>query len=495
MLLQACATLLALTSAGAAEWRTTTSPVPEPAREFRAAWVTSVYNLDWPSQPGLPKEQQQAELGKMLDAAAALGLNAVLLQIRPGGDALYASRLEPWSAVLTGTPGGDPGYDPLAYAVKEAHQRGLELHAWCNPFRAKVGKAEPAPQHWMARHPEWVRGKEGHLFMDPGLPEVRDHVLAVFRDIVRRYEIDGIHIDDYFYPYPVFGPGAVRLEVPLGDESLWEKARAGKALTLADWRRDNINRFVRAFYETTKAEKPTVRVGISPFGIWQPGVPAGIEARVNAYDHLYGDSRRWLQEGWCDYLAPQLYWPIQPARQSFTSLMEWWQAQSKGRPVWPGMAVDRVASTTEPMLPLTELNDQLAVMRRVAPVPGALLWRMKFLTGNGRGVATLLQEQSYAERALPPAARWLKGVAPAKPAGKVETTNGATRLTWSGSTGAAVRWWVVQVRKGVKWELMPPLFCDQKALTLTSEMEAVALRAMGGNGLTSAPVVWSRNRR
>ena len=272
-----------LRCAGAAEWTEAALDVPEPAREFRAAWVTSVYNLDWPGKPGLSKEQQQTELRTMLDAAAELGLNAVLLQVRPGGDALYHSRLEPWSAVLTGKSGGNPGYDPLAFAVEEAHRRGLELHAWFNPFRAKVGKAALDPQHWTMRHPEWVRGENAHVFMDPGLPEVQAHVLSVFKDVVGRYDIDGIHIDDYFYPYPVFGPGAVRLEVLLGDEGHWAKESMGKDPTLADWRRDNINRFVKSFYAMTKLMKPAVRVGISPFGIWQPGIPAGIEARVNAY--------------------------------------------------------------------------------------------------------------------------------------------------------------------------------------------------------------------
>lgn len=480
-----------LRCAGAAEWQETVLEVPEPAREFRAAWVTSVYNLDWPSRPGLSKEQQKAEMRTMLDAAAKLGLNAVLLQVRPGGDALYVSKLEPWSAVLTGRSGGNPGYDPLAFAVEEAHRRGLELHAWFNPFRAKVGKASLDPLHWAVQHPQWMRGENAHVFMDPGLPAVQAHVLAVFKDVVSRYDIDGIHIDDYFYPYPVFGPGAVRQEVLLGDEDQWAKESMGKALTLADWRRNNINRFVKSFYDSTKSVRPSVRVGISPFGIWQPGIPAGIEARVNAYDHLYGDSRRWLQEGWCDYLAPQLYWPIQPAKQSFTALMEWWQAQSKGRPVWPGMAVDRVAGSKEPLLKLTELNDQMEVMRRVAPVPGSVMWRMKSLTSDGRGVATLLKEKSYTARALAPPAPWLGALEPGRPNGRVDVETDRVKLSWAAGTGAAARWWIVQTYLNGKWSLERTIFMNQTSVTIPHAVKALAVRAMTASGVTGAPSTWS----
>ena len=482
---------LFITLARAAEWKEVTLKVPEPAREFRAVWLTSVYNLDWPSRPGLTKEEQQAELGAMLDKAAEIGLNAVLLQVRPGGDALYASTLEPWSAVLTGTPGGDPGYDPLAYAVTEAHRRGLELHAWLNPFRAKTGKAEPTPNHWTVQHPDWMRGADAHLFMDPGLAAVQAHVLAVFKDIVTRYDIDGIHIDDYFYPYPVFGPGAVRLEVLLGDEPQWEREGRKKFPQLADWRRDNINRFIKSFYAMTKSTKPAVRVGISPFGIWQPGVPRTIEARVNAYDHLYGDSRRWLQEGWCDYLAPQLYWPIQPSKQSFTTLMKWWQSQSKGRPVWPGMAADRVASTKEPMLPISELTDQMAVMREVAPVPGSVMWRMNFLTSNARGLATLLQEKSYPARALVPPAPWLGKEVPSKPTIKLTDTSDGVALTWTAGAKPPPRWWIVQTYRDGKWTLSPPVFGTENGITLALSPEAIAVRTLSASGVVSNPTVWT----
>lgn len=488
-------------------WAETVMEVPEPAREFRGVWVSSVYNLDWPSRPGLSKEAQQSELKGLLDTAATLGLNAVLLQIRPGGDALYDSKLEPWSAVLTGNPGENPGYDPLAFAVTEAHLRGLELHAWMNPFRAKVGRT--APTHWTEQYPEWVRGEKTHFFMDPGQPAVRAHVLEVVRDVVSRYDIDGIHIDDYFYPYPTFGPGAVRQEVPLGDENQW--LAEGRGLSLADWRRNNINQFVRGLYTLTKSLKPAVRVGISPFGIWQPGIPEGIEARVNAYDHLYGDSRRWLQEGWCDYLAPQLYWPISPPKQSFTSLLTWWTAQSKGRPVWPGMAIDRMASLKEPLLPAGELTDQLAVIRRVAPAPGSVMWRIKFLASDARGIGTLLREKGFQERALSPAAPWLGAATPGRPAGNLTGSGPDTTLSWTADPALpAPRWWAVQTRRAGKWRLEPLRQSGRnllpiKALQATSPAgapgtaaateetaEAVAVRAVSASGVAGPALVWKR---
>ncbi len=464
---------------------------PPPAREFRGSWMTTVYNLDWPSRPGLPPAAQRKELREMLESAAGLGLNAVLFQVRPGGDAVYASALEPWSSVLTGKMGVDPGYDPLALAVEEAHRLGLELHAWFNPFRAKAGKGEAAENHWTLRHPEWVRETKSHPFMDPGIPEVREHVLAVMRDVLTRYDVDGIHIDDYFYPYPEFGPGAVRLEVPLGDET--RHAAEGNGLSLADWRRRNINLFVEALYQMTRRIKPHVRVGISPFGIWQPGIPEGIEARVNAYDHLYGDSRKWLQEKWCDYLTPQLYWPISQEKQSFRTLMEWWTAQSTGRPVWPGMAVDRVASAKDSSLPLSEITDQLAVMRQHALTPGCVLWRLSFLTRDVRGIGALVRNEGFPGKAIPPAAPWLGDGVPAAPVLRAVPESAGLRLSWEPSpdAGTAARWWVVQSRQRGAWRQHAALFHDRNSFELGAGVEAVAVRAVSGSGVAGPAAVWT----
>jgi uncharacterized lipoprotein YddW (UPF0748 family) len=360
--------------------------VPRTAAEFRGAWVASVHNLDWPSRPGLSAAEQKAELRTILNRAADLKLNAILLQVRPASDALYASRHEPWSAFLSGEQGVGPGYDPLAYAISEAHARGIALHAWVNPFRAATGsKAPPAANHVSRRHPEWIRTYAGQKWVDPGEPEARRYVLDVILDIVRRYDIDGLHIDDYFYPYPKGG-------ADFPDGATWARHGAGSGLSKADWRRRNINRFVADMYRAVKAEKPSVKVGISPFGIWRPGVPATTEAQLDCYGQLFADSRKWLAEGWCDYLAPQLYWSCEPAKQSFPVLLKWWRAQSTaGKPIWPGIAPDRIGSSR----PASEIARQIALTREGTAQPGHIHWSMKALMRDQGGVSTLLKQEVY----------------------------------------------------------------------------------------------------
>lgn len=355
--------------------------------EFRGAWVASVHNLDWPSSPGLPAATQKAQLRAILDRAAELKLNAILLQVRPASDALYSSKEEPWSQFLSGKQGGAPGYDPLEFAIKEAHARGIELHAWINPFRAATNaKTHLEASHVARQHPEWVRRFGTQLWIDPGEPAAREYVLRVITDIVRRYDIDGLHIDDYFYPYPVKGAS-------FPDDSTWGRYGLTSGLNRGDWRRENINDFVRSMYRSVKTTKPSVRVGISPFGIWRPGVPPTTEAQLDAYGQLFADSRKWLAEGWCDYLAPQLYWGIQPAKQSFPVLLSWWRAQSRGKPVWPGIATDRIGATRSAQ----EIIDQIALTRKGTTSPGHIHWSVKSLMQNRGGIAERLRAGPYAE--------------------------------------------------------------------------------------------------
>ncbi|HEY1768988.1 MAG TPA: family 10 glycosylhydrolase [Chthoniobacterales bacterium] len=363
-------------------------------REFRGAWVATVYNLDWPSRPGLPTETQEAQLRAILDRAAALHLNAILLQVRPASDALYASDKEPWSEFLTGHAGVPPGYDPLAFAIREAHARGIELHAWVNPFRAAISVNEKLPPNHIAKkHPEWVRRFSRQLWVDPGDPAARAYVIGVICDIVRRYDVDGVHLDDYFYPYPL-KPG----EATFPDAQTWARFGIHSGLSRADWRRENINDFVRTLYRAVKAIKPDVRVGISPFGIWRPHVPPTIKAGIDAYAQLFADSRKWLANGWVDYLAPQLYWGIQPADQSFPVLLDWWRAQSHGRPVWPGIATERIGTQR----PAREIIEQIEMSRRGTSSPGAIQWSMKALMRDQGGIDRLLKSGPYAEPAAPP---------------------------------------------------------------------------------------------
>jgi len=366
------------------------------APEFRGAWVATVHNLDWPSKPGLPAAVQKGELRAILDRAQSLKLNAILFQVRPASDALYASDREPWSVFLSGRQGADPGYDPLSYAIAEAHARGIELHAWFNPFRASTKTTGPfASNHVTQTHPEWVRTYAGQRYIDPGVPEARRYVLEVMLDVVRRYDIDGLHIDDYFYPYPVGGAS-------FPDETSWQRYGASSGMSRADWRRDNVNRFIEAMYRGVKGVKPSVRVGISPFGIWRPGVPETTQAGLDSFDQLFADSRHWLAQGWCDYLAPQLYWSIEPAKQSFPVLLNWWRQQSRaGKPIWPGIATERVGSSR----PAGEMARQIELTRQGelnGGAPGHIHWNMKALMNNKGGVSELLKRQVYLDKAETP---------------------------------------------------------------------------------------------
>jgi uncharacterized lipoprotein YddW (UPF0748 family) len=360
--------------------------------EFRAVWVATVYNLDWPSKHGLPAAEQKAQFLALLDRAQQLKLNAILLQVRSMSDACYASKLEPWSEFLGGKQGADPGYDPLAFAIAEAHKRGLELHAWFNPFRAGTKSGAFAANHVTHTHQTWIRPYASQLWVDPGEPDARRYILDVILDVVKRYDIDGVHIDDYFYPYPVKG-------ADFPDEATWRRFGANSGKSRDDWRRDNINRFVEAMYHEVKAAKPSVRVGISPFGIWRPKVPATIEAQLDAYAQLYADARHWLSEGWCDYLSPQLYWGIEPAKQSFPVLLNWWREQSRaGRPVWPGIATERIGQSR----PAQEIAQQIALTRENVPAgvtPGNIQWSMKALMRDQGGIDAVLKRDVYSERA------------------------------------------------------------------------------------------------
>jgi uncharacterized lipoprotein YddW (UPF0748 family) len=344
--------------------------LPAPRREFRAAWIATVANIDWPSKPGLPADRQRAELVTLLDRAADTGLNAVILQVRPCADALYDSPLEPWSEYLSGTMGEppDPPYDPLAFAVAEAHARGLELHCWFNPYRVRHSDAAGpvASTHASVSLPGVVRRYGKFLWFDPGEPVAADRFIEVVRDVVRRYDVDGVHIDDYFYPYPVKEEGR---ELPFPDADSHARAMAtGGLADRAAWRRDNVDRLVERLWREVKERKPHVLVGISPFGIWRPGHPPGIKG-LDQVAALNADPRKWLREGWLDYLAPQLYWRIDAPAQGYLQLLAWWADENiRGRGLWPGNYTSRIrqdptAATTANVWEAEEILRQVEATR------------------------------------------------------------------------------------------------------------------------------------
>ncbi len=454
-------------------------------REFRAAWVASVANIDWPSRPGLSTEQQRDELMAVLDRAEALRLNAIVLQVRPMCDALYDSPLEPWSGWLTGVEGQppDPFWDPLATAVEEAHARGLQLHAWLNPYRARHSQAKWAPS---AKHVQRAQSRAvvrygKQQWMDPGEPAAQRQTVAVVRDLVRRYDIDGIHIDDYFYPYPEKG-------VDFPDDRTWQLYRSeGGGLSRSDWRRRNVDRLVERIYRTIKELKPWVLFGISPFGIARPGVPAGISAGIDQYEALYADVGRWLDEGWCDYLAPQLYWPIAQKAQSYPVLLRYWAEHNpRGRHVWPGSYTSKTITAG---WPVDEIADQIGWTRRVPGVSGHVHFSFKALRGD---VGAALRRQVYGERALVPAADWLGRDRPPVPSARAVTDGPDLVITLSPPAGA--RWSCVYERRRGRWLLAAQLPVNHtRASVLRDGLEAVAVSALDAFGQQSdARVVWRR---
>ncbi len=458
--------LLAASMRPSALWAQASEP-PRFRREFRGVWVASVANIDWPSKAGLSSFEQQAELLAILDRAKALNLNAVLLQVRPAADALYASPYEPWSAYLTGLEGRapEPFYDPLTFAVDAAHARGLELHAWFNPYRARHASATSpsAGTHISVAHPELVRRYGKYLWMDPGEPKVIQQTLRVMLDVVKRYDVDGIHIDDYFYPYPETGKDSV--EVPFPDSTSYAAYRRhGGKLELHDWRRHNVDTLVQQLYRRTKALKPWVKVGISPFGIWRPGNPPQIKG-FDSYDKLYGDSRKWLREGWIDYFTPQLYWPIAQTAQSYPVLLDWWLSENvKARHIWPGHNASRAAQGGT--WPPDELNNQLLATRSTkatgdvlfsmrALMPVTTVRRDSILVGvatqppaqsAAAALASRLQSALYPEPALIPSSPWLSARAPRLPRATLRDDPSSREqvLGLRAAAGDKVAWWTVR---------------------------------------------------
>ncbi len=441
-------------SAGLARSQETEPPtVP---REFRAVWIATVSNIDWPSKPGLSTWEQQAELVAILNKAVQLHMNAVVLQVRPATDALYSSKIEPWSEYLTGQMGRppEPYYDPLAFAVEEAHKRGLELHAWFNPYRSRhpSAKSEIAATHLSTTRPEIVRTYGKHLWMDPGDTAVRAHSTRVLTDVVKRYDVDGIHIDDYFYPYKEKDSTGATIVFP--DSTTWRAYEAsGGTLGRDDWRRRNVDIFVRDLYKAIKATKPWVKFGISPFGVWRPGTPPQIKG-FDAYGELYADSKKWLNEGWLDYFTPQLYWPIARQDVSYPVLLKWWVSENtRGRHIWPGNFTSRVGGTGVDSWKAQEIIDQITATRLEEGASGNVHFSARVFMQNRDSLVDRLLAGPYAGPALVPSSRWLDSVAPRAPVATLvrDPATRALRADFSSRGTEKVWLWVLRYRLGPDW--------------------------------------------
>jgi uncharacterized lipoprotein YddW (UPF0748 family) len=448
---------LAVVAAATTSWGEDAPPVVP--REFRGAWIATVANIDWPSKPGLSADEQKRELITLLDMARGMNLNAVVFQVRPACDAVYKSELEPWSEFLTGTEGQAPadGFDPLAFACDEAHARGIELHAWLNPYRAShpQGKGPRADGHIARKRPDLVRKYGPYDWLDPGEPDAAQHSLDVLLDVVRRYDVDAVHFDDYFYPYPITAPGddGADRPVPFPDDPSWQKyvdsTPEADRLSRDDWRRDNVNRFLKRVADETHKLKPHVRFGVSPFGIYRPGTPPSIKG-FDPYEALYADSKLWLAEGWVDYFAPQLYWPIEQRAQSFTTLLDWWGTQNpKGRNLWPGLFTSKVGDEA-PAWKAREIVDQVLEARKRGGASGHIHFSIKALAGDYGGVAKALAKV-YAEPALVPATPWLAGDQPAPKSPSVVAGKASGSYSMAPADPATPSRWVVQKLCGGKW--------------------------------------------
>ena len=433
---------------------------PPVARELRAAWVATVENIDWPSRPGLSTAEQQREMIAILDKLVELRMNAIIFQVRPAADAFYASKIEPWSEFLTGHMGRapEPFYDPLAFTLAEAHKRGLELHVWINPYRARYSRTHPASSTHITRtNPGLVRNYGPYVWMDPGDPAVRERTRRVVLDLVRRYDIDGVHMDDYFYPYPETERWRRKVrEIPFPDNSTYKRYRKrGGALARDDWRRQNVDLLVKELYEAIHAVKPQVRFGISPFGIWRPGHPESVRG-LDQYAVLYADAKKWFNEGWVDYMTPQLYWSVDKPQQRYDLLLEWWSQQnSRGRHLWPGNYTGKVAFTNSSAWRTDEILEQIRLTRAQPGATGNVHFSVKVFQQNPDHLDERLAREAYARPALVPASSWLPAASMTAPsiAARVDITSGARVLDLGlGTLSSKLPWlWVIQARADSGW--------------------------------------------
>lgn len=458
---------------------------PEPPREFRGLWVATVANINWPSEPGLPAQTQKAELAALIQNARQQNFNAIILQVRPAGDTFYPSELEPWSEYLTGASGKppEPFYDPLRFAIDEAHAYGMELHAWINPFRARHSSATtPAGRKHISRqHPKLVKRYGSLEWMDPGEPLVRKHTQAVIEEIVGNYDIDGLHMDDYFYPYRDAGVG----DFP--DTASWNRYLASDGrLSRDDWRRKNVNDFIQETYYQIKRLKPWVKVGISPFGIWRPGYPPQIQGRDN-FAEEYADTRLWLMSGWLDYCAPQLYWPIAQSEQSFPALLGWWTRQNpQGRHLWPGLNATNIRLRG---WQTDEILNQIDITRRYSGAQGVILYNADAVAST-TDLAERLQNESFGVTALVPHSPWLSRRVPKMPWLESELLSDGYLLQWD-PRDPDIHLWVYQERLHGSWttRILPKRLTERR-YDMAALPDLVAISSVNRFGAKSRPVFW-----
>ena len=413
----------------------TASAKEYPKREMRAVWIATVENIDWPSSRTLTSAEQKAEMTGLLDSVKAYNMNTVVFQVRPDADALYASDLEPWSEWLTGRQGQapDPFYDPLQFTIDECRKRGLDIHVWLNPYRAiqNTDKSIAASNHVSMTHPEWMLTYGKKKYFDPGIPAVRNHVARVVSDLVRRYDIDAIHFDDYFYPYKIAGqefPDDVSFKKYRGEFGPGDKE---------NWRRNNVDLIIKQLHDSIKSIRPTVEFGISPFGVWRnkKNDPEGSETRagVSNYDDLYADILKWQREKWIDYVTPQLYWYIGKEVADYAVLAKWWANHSFGCNIYIGQAPYLLnPDAKEPSWRSPdEIVRQISLNRTIPEIKGSMYFSAKFMNKNPLSVKEKMLKEHYRFPSLTPVNPLVTPVVPVPPAKAVRKKEGRDIvLTW-----------------------------------------------------------------
>jgi len=403
-----------------------------PKREFRGVWVATVENIDWPT-PKQTADQQKQQLMDILDDHQVTGINAVFFQVRPAADAFYAKGTEPWSKWLNGQQGAapDPMYDPLEFAIEEAHKRGIELHAWFNPYRATNDNkySTLSPNHITNLKPEWFFTYGGQKLFNPGLPEVREYIIHIILNVVDNYDIDGVHMDDYFYPYLIAGQ-------VINDADAYKQYGSHFA-DIRDWRRNNVDTLIQMLGDSIHKHKPHMKFGVSPFGIWANKYqnPEGSDTHGgSSYFENYADVRKWLQKGWVDYAVPQLYWPLNSRLANFDTLLTWWSNNTFNRHLYIGMGVYRVGEHSKASAAYkvrTELPNEMRHIRNNPRIEGSVFFSSNSLTNNFGGFADSLQTNFYKYLALPPPMLWLDSVPPNVPQNLVVKANGpGVALNW-----------------------------------------------------------------
>lgn len=380
-----------------------------PKREFRASWIQSVNG----QFRGMPTEKLKQNLIGQLNSLQKAGINAIIFQVRPEADALYASRLEPWSRFLTGVQGKapEPYWDPMQFMIDECHKRGMEFHAWINPYRTKTTlKSELAPNHVYNVHPEWFVTYGDQLYFDPALPESRRHICMVVSDIVSRYDVDAIHMDDYFYPYPIKGK-----DFP--DDASFARFGGGFS-NKGDWRRSNVNVLIKKLHETIREIKPWVKFGVSPFGIYrnESSDPLGSKTKgLQNYDDLYADVLLWAREGWIDYNIPQIYWHIGHPVADYETLVKWWARNTENRPLFIGQSVMNTVQNADPKNPsINQLPRKMALQRAYQTIGGSCQWPASAVVENAGKYRDALIAEYHKYPALPPVFDFMDNEAPAK---------------------------------------------------------------------------------